>query len=212
MIKPILKYCISLYLVLGFIAFLLLKKDDGPLGPLLALSILIVIIVVVGLFLGMIISVLIRRPARERIFYGIGQALSFTLGASFFLYALFHNPDKRTNAELNEATIRNLNNNNSWPFILPAFDSLKLKFKSPDDLKLNAVTSFGKDSGYTVYFAYNLFNNNTKEYYSKYEVANGQAKLIQFNLNTQSSIDYLHVSGKQEELKDSMKKYERLFK
>jgi hypothetical protein len=182
------------------------------LAYLLALSILIVIVIVVGLLFGMIISVVIRKPNHDRKFYWIGQLISLTLFASTFAHTLVDGHHKRSIAEENEITIRDVTDSITRPFVHRAFDSLKLKFKSPNDLDLNSVTSIQNAGGFTVYFAYNLFDHSDKEYYSKFEVKNAQAQLVQFNLDTRSTIDYLHVYKQQEALKDTLKKYENQIK
>lgn len=212
MIKPVLKYCIPIYLLLGYATLVVLRRGDVSVEVLLVLLIPIAIIIVLGLLFGVFISVLIRKPNHERKFYWIGQLASFMLATTFFIYAWEDSQYKRSNAEENELTIRNVTDSISRPFVLPAFDSLKLKFKNPNDLKLNSVTSFANDDGFTVYFAYNLVDNHIKEYYSRYKVENGQARLVQFNLDTRSTIDYLHVSRQQDALKDTLKKYEKIMK
>jgi hypothetical protein len=212
MIKPVLKYCIPIYLLLGYTTLVALRRGDVSVEVLLVLLIPIAIIIVLGLFFGVFISVLIKKPNHESKFYWIGQLASILLVTAFFIYAWEDNNHKRSNAEENELTIRNVTDSDSRPFVLPAFDSLKLKFKSPNDLHLNSVTSFVNDDGLTVYFAYNLIADHAKEYYSKYKVENGQARLVQFNLDTRSTIDYLHVSRQQDALKDTLKKYEKIMK
>jgi hypothetical protein len=212
MLRSILKYCIPIYLLLGCITIVVIRQFDNFLAFLLVSWILIAIIIAVGLFFGMIISVVIRKPNHEPKFYWIGQLVSLTLIAPTFIHTVVDGRRTRSNAEENEITIRNVTDSISGPFVHRAFDSLKLKFKSPNDLDLNSVTEIENRDGFTVYFAYNLFGKHDKEYYSKYRVKTDQAQLVQFNLDTRSTIDYLHVHKLQESLKDTLKKYENMAK
>lgn len=161
----------------------------------------------------MVISVVIRKPNHERTFYWLGQLISLALIAIPLTQAILDsNPPKRSNAEQNEITIREVTDTFSRQFVVPAFDSLKSKFKNPNDLNLNSVTTIENDGGFSVYFAYNLFGNKAKEYYSKYEVTNDQIQLAQFNLDTHSTREYLHIQKRQEGLKDTLNALESMAK
>ena len=217
MIKPVLKYCIPIYLVLGCVSMGMLRRGWIPLMDLLegflGLLLMIAIVTVLGLFFGMVISVVIRKPNHERKFYWLGQLISFALIAIPLTQAILDsNPPKRSIAEQNEITIREVTDTFSRQFVVPAFDSLKSKFKNPNDLNLNSVTTIEHDGGFSVYFAYNLFDNKTKEYYSKYEVKNDQIQLAQFNLDTHSTREYLHIQKRQEGLKDTLNALESMAK
>src|SRR6516164_7915113 len=107
MIKPVLKYCIPIYLLLGLATIIVLRRSSPSLAAVLLLLFMIICVIVLGLLIGMIISVLIRRPHRERIFYTIGQLISFVLLASTFIQAIpANNHPKRSIAEENEVTVR----------------------------------------------------------------------------------------------------------
>jgi hypothetical protein len=161
----------------------------------------------------MIISVLIRRPHRERIFYTIGQLISFVLLASTFIQAIpANNHPKRSIAEENEVTVREVTDSSIWPFVLPAFDSLKLKFKNPNDIEINSVTALQNSRGFTLYFVYNLSGDKSEEYYSKYQAHKGQADLIQFNLNTRATRGGMRLQKQQKAIDDSVNKYEKMTK
>ena len=96
-------------------------------------------------------------------------------------------------ADENIVTIRDLTDTVTRPFVLRAFENLVSKFNSPNDLEINSVIELQDSDGFTVYFTYNLFPAESQEYYSKYEVNNSDAKLIQYN-SPLSSQDYLKLS------------------
>jgi hypothetical protein len=213
MIKPVLKYCIPIYLLLAYITLAVAKGTMFPLAAFLIASVLIVVIVVLGLVIGMIISVLFRMPNHERKFYWIGQMISVAFLVTTFIQAfLTDNRPKRSMAEENEVTIRELTDTITRPFVLRAFENLKSKFNSPNDLEINSVTELQNAEGFTVYFSYNLNNNPSKEYYSKYDVGNVQAKLIEFNLDTRSTAEYLQIRKQHEKTDSLVDKLEKMSK
>jgi hypothetical protein len=88
MILPVLKYCLPIYLLLAGL-LLLGVKGGHSLAAVLILLGLIIAITVLGLILGMLLSVLIRRPKLERWFYLIGQVVAFGVIVIPFLNILF---------------------------------------------------------------------------------------------------------------------------
>jgi len=182
MIKKILKYCIPVYILSGIITALIfiIPRGLGNAGNV-AVFITVVplaftlIIAAIGLLLGLVPSILIQSQSKEKTFYWTGQIISFIAFYTFFTYMMVHNFNKKTNAQENEATILSLTDNGREYFGRVAFDSLKLKFKTPDDFVLNTYTIFvqdstinsQKDSVYTVYFSYTLKDNKDKELMAK---------------------------------------------
>jgi hypothetical protein len=88
MILPVLKYCLPIYLLLAGGLFLEIR-GGRTLGAALVLLGLIVAITVLGLILGMILSVLVRKPKFETVFYLIGQVVAFGLIVTPFLSVVF---------------------------------------------------------------------------------------------------------------------------
>ena len=92
MIKHALKYCIPVYLLVGGITIALtLGRRDEFLPALAAVLFLITIVVVAGLLIGMIISVLIKKPNYKRKVYLLGQLISFTLLVGAMVYMRISN-------------------------------------------------------------------------------------------------------------------------
>lgn len=83
MILSVLKYFTSLYVLLAACLFAGVRGGRTVEAALVLLG-LIVAITVLGLLLGLVLSVLIRRPKYERVFYSIGQLVA--LGLSLFLF------------------------------------------------------------------------------------------------------------------------------
>jgi hypothetical protein len=109
-------------------------------------------------------------------------------------------------AEENAVTIQDLTDTITRPYVLGAYNNLTSKFNSPNDLETNSITQLQQSDGFTIYFTYNLFNNQSKEYYSKYKVNDAQAKLVQFNLDTRSNPDYFKLHKQQEAEIDTLTK------
>jgi hypothetical protein len=219
MIKKILKYCIPAYLLSGVVTIIVIAKGHVNLLPAaIFLVVIIAIITGVGLLLGLIPSILIQRPAIEKAFYWIGQIISFIAFYTYFLYSVNFGSDKKTNEQENEATMRSLTDNGKEYFGLVAFDSLKLKFRTPDDFVLNTYTVFAQDSMvnaqkdpiYTVYFSYTLKDDKENELMAKYIVMDHQARLAGFNIDKNANEEFMRVYRKQEALKDSANKFEKM--
>jgi hypothetical protein len=207
MIKPVLKYCIPIYLVLGYITMLVGRRTIFSSEASLILLVLIAVIIALGLFIGLIISVLARKPNHERKFYGLGQIISFALIVSFIIYGLLIDTrSKRSMAEENEVTIRELTDTITRPYVLRAYNNLQSKFNSPNDLEIHSITEIQQPEGFTIYFVYTLFNTKSKEYYSKYEVSNTLVQLVQFNLDKQTNPGFFKFRKQQEAELDTVAK------
>lgn len=128
-----------------------------------------------------------------------------------------HDFNKKTTAQENEATIESLTDHGQEYFGRIAFDSLKQKFKNPDDFVLNTYTVFEqdslidsqKDSIYTVYFNYTLKDDKTKELMAKYIVIDHQATLKGFDIDKYDNAEYMQVYKKQEVLKAKVDKLDK---
>ena len=150
MIKPILKYCIPIYLVLGYITMVAVRRTIFSSEASLILLVFIAVIIALGLFIGLIISVLARKPNHEHKFYGLGQIISFSLIASFIIYGLLiDSRPKRSMAEENEVTIQQLTDTITRPYVLRAYNNLKSKFNSPNDLEIKSITEIQQPDGFT---------------------------------------------------------------
>lgn len=224
MIKKILKYCVPAYILSGIITSIVILIPRGPANiGYAALYVLLVslaftlIITAVGLLLGLVPSILIQSPAKEKLFYWVGQIFSFIAFYTFFIYLMVHDFNKKTTAQENEATIESLTNNGQEYFGRIAFDSLKQKFKTPDDFVLNTYTVFEqdstinsqKDSIFTVYFSYMLKDDKAKELMAKYFVIDHQAILKGFDIDKHDNAEYMQVYKKQEVLKAKLDKLDK---
>ena len=89
MILPVLKYCTPIYLILAGISLVVIERGAVTLPAVLVFLVLIAAIIVLGLLLGMILSVLIKKPQHERTFYWIGQVIAFLLVVLPFGKALY---------------------------------------------------------------------------------------------------------------------------
>ena len=72
----ILKYCIPIYLVLAAMLLRVIRGGGSWDAALLFLG-LIAAVTVMGLILGMVISVLVRKPRYDMVFYAAGQVVAF---------------------------------------------------------------------------------------------------------------------------------------
>jgi len=176
------------------------------------------IITAIGLLLGLVPSILIQRPAKEKIFYWVGQVIAFIAFYLYFIPSLAPQVNKeKTNAQENEATIVSLTHDAHEYFVRIAFDSLNQKFKNPDDFELNTYTVFAqdstinsqKDSIFTVYFSYTLKDDKTKELMAKYIVIDRQATLKGFDIDKHDNPEYMRVYKKQEVLKAKLDKFDK---
>lgn len=228
MIKKILKYCVPAYILSGLITIITYLVTTGPYHNLWGVALLTIIttllialiITAIGLLLGLVPSILIQRPAKEKIFYWVGQIVAFIVFYAWFINLIapdFHKHSIKTNAQENEATIVSLTDHGKEYFARIAFDSLELKFKSPDDFVFNTYIAFEqdstidsqKDSIYTVYFSYTLKDNKEKELMAKYFVIEHQAVLAGFDVDKYDNPEYMRVYKKQEVLKAKLDKFDK---
>ena len=224
MIKKILKYCVPVYILSGIITALsfIIPGGLGNIGNAVVFITLVplaftLIITAIGLLLGLVPSILIQIPSKEKTFYWTGQIISFIAFYTFFIYMTVHDFNKKTTAQENEATIVSLTDHGKEYFARIAFDSLELKFKTPDDFVLNTYIAFEKDSTidsqkkhtYTVYFSYTLKDNKAKELMAKYIVIDHQAILAGFDIDKYDSAEYMQVYKKQEVLKAKLDKFDK---
>lgn len=119
MIKKILKYCIPFYILSGLITIITYLVITGPYHNLWGVALLTIIttllialiITAIGLLFGLVPSILIQRPAKEKIFYWVGQIVAFVVFYAWFINWVtpdLHKHTIKTNAQENEATIESL--------------------------------------------------------------------------------------------------------
>lgn len=196
-----------MYLILGYMTIVAVRRTIFSLEASLILLVFIAVIIVLGLFFGLLISVIARKPNHERKFYGIGQIISFMLIAGFLTYGLLVDTQpKRSKAEENEVMIRQLTDSITRAYVSRSFENLKSKFNSPNDLDVKSITEIQQPEGYNIYFVYTLFDTKSKEYYSKYEVNTALVKLVQFNLDTRTNPGFLNFRKQQESEIDTVAK------
>jgi hypothetical protein len=88
----------------------------------LALAITL-IITAIGLLLGLVPSILIQRPAKEKIFYWVGQVIAFIAFYLYFIPSLAPQVNKeKTNVQENEATIVSLTHDGQEYFVRIVID------------------------------------------------------------------------------------------
>jgi hypothetical protein len=226
MIKKILKYCVPAYVLSGIISFIAVFVITGPVYNLWLAALFTVIVALfialiissIGLLFGLIPSILIQRASKEKIFYWVGQIAAFIVFYAWFINSMvpdLHKHTKKTTAQENEATILSLTNHGKEYFARIAFDSLELKFKTPDDFVLNTYIAFEHDSTidskkdpiYTVYFSYTLKDDKTKELMAKYLVIDHKAILASFDIDKYENAEFMRVYKKQEALKARSDKF-----
>ena len=220
MIKKILKYCVPAYILSGLITIITYLVITGSYHNLWGVALITIIttlfialiITAIGLLFGLVPSILIQRPAKEKIFYWVGQIVAFIVFYAWFINLIapdFHKHSIKTNAQENEATIVSLTDHGKEYFTRIAFDSLELKFKTPDDFVLNTYIAFERDSTidsqkhhiYTVYFSYTPNDDKTKELMAKYLVINHQAILAGFDIDKYDNPEFMRAYKEQEVLK-----------
>ena len=189
-------------------------------SDLIASLVIALVISGIGLLFGLLPSILIQRSSKEKIFYWVGQIAAFIVFYTWFISSMapdLHRHTKKTNAQENEATILSLTDHGKEYFARIAFDSLELKFKTPDDFVLNTYIAFERDSTidsqkhhiYTVYFSYTPNDDKTKELMAKYLVINHQAILAGFDIDKYDNPEYMRVYKKQEVLKAKLDKFDK---
>ena len=125
---------------------------------------------IAGLLIGLLMSILFRRPEKEPLFYLIGQIFPLTvllLTGVYVFYDNFNKPYFRKNKERTERLD---------PEMRLAYENLKSKYSSPNDFLFHTYASYGNiskkninpDTAYTIYLEYNLKANPKLTYYSKY--------------------------------------------
>src|SRR5450631_3125579 len=129
MIKKVLTYCVSVYILLGILFFLSQPGHHDTGVAVFIVALLVIAVTGFGLLLGLILSAVMQRPARERTFYLLGQILSFITFCGFAIYLWTSDPvDKISRPVEKESGLKSLPGINYY-FVRTALDSLKLKFK-----------------------------------------------------------------------------------
>jgi hypothetical protein len=186
-----------IYILIGILIFILSiweKKRVDWSSTLLSI-ILLTGLYALGLIIGLILSIIIRKPTRENSFYFIGQSLSLILFVFFLMKSYFEDAQK-TYIERNENTIRN-----SQPYIETAYEKMKSNFSSTNDYLIHTYYCFGHDSvenykvdsSFLVYFVYNLKKQPKTIYFSKFIVFKNAATLVEFQIETNNSQEYKYL-------------------
>jgi hypothetical protein len=211
MIRKSTRVFIWIYVSVGILILnLSLWKEKRIDSHILPLIILLVILYGLGLLFGLILSIIIRKPARENSFYFIGQSLSLGL-LIFFLMKSYFEDAQKTYSERNEITIRN-----TEPFIETAYEKMKSNFASPNEYLIHTYYSIGHDSVenfevkklFVIYFVYNLKKNPKTNYFSKFIVFNNNATLDEFQIQTTNNQEYKNLLKVGNKIDNIIDKYE----
>jgi hypothetical protein len=211
MIRKSTRVFIWTYVSIGILIFILSiwekKRVSWDILPYIVLS---AVLYGLGLLIGLILSIIIRKPARENSFYFIGQSLSLAL-LIFFLMKSYFEDAQKTYAERNEITIRN-----TEPFIETAYEKMKSNFPSPNEYLIHTYYSIGHDSienfevkkVFVIYFVYNLKKTPKTNYYSKFVVFNNDATLEEFQIETNNNQEYKNLLNVGKQFDSIINKYE----
>ncbi len=149
----------------------------------------------VGLFFGMLLSAIFRKPAKEDLFYWIGQFMSLALVVFLLGLAAFQSTEgKLTNDEKNKKLIDDVARDAGGYAIQLAFDTLRAHFNDPNEFILHSTTTYvsgkdslnrtlrdineeAQDSLFTIYLFYNFPRLREGDFYAKVRVTGTRVTL-----------------------------------
>jgi hypothetical protein len=222
MIKNVLKYFIALYLLILVLLVILglVKKQPGDdfVWPLVGITCLLAALLVIGLFIGMVLSVLLKMPAREKLFYWIGQFVSLSALVWLTWYARWGGKETLTHDAQNQRTIADLSEGPAGYALKLSFDTLRSHFTDPNEFKIDSTITVSPgiprldsltnktiivDSTFIVYLIYHFPRLKEGEFYAKTRITGNQIKLEKINEDTKTSAEYMHLLyGNREILKE----------
>jgi hypothetical protein len=209
-----LKYFIGFYAIILVLAIIVSARGGHEDSPWLFYGLLVlsvVLMLAIGLFFGMLLSVIFRKPAKENLFYWIGQFMSLALVVSLLGFAAFQTREGNlTNDEKNKKLIDNLARGASAYAIVLAFDTLRAHFKDPNGFLLYSTTTYvlskdslnhelrdinveAQDSLFNVYLFYDFPRLREKDFYAKVRVTGTQVKLEKKDVDVSTSAEYKHM-------------------
>ena len=198
-------------ILLGLIFFINFKSDQNSfdLENIVFAFFAVLFFWVIGLFIGLLFSVIIKSPSKESYFYLSGQCLIIL---AFLSYLVYDSHEKKLhdedfgNMEYNHSFLLLGHENDSIPYPTPeyvvsGFNLLENQFKNKNDFKLKAYYSSFADSLfnghvdtlYNVYFEY-LDKSNIK-YFSKIGVFKGKATLNILDGNVLTDKKYIMIKN-----------------
>ena len=210
--KPI-RFFFLLYIVLVVIALAFsLGHREQMQHVAFPVMIFSAIFYIVGLLIGLVISILLRKPEKEPLFYLIGQLLPLfilLLTGIYVFYDNFNKPYFRINEERSEKLD---------PEIKLAYENLKSKFPSPNDFLFHTYAAYGNisrkniqpDTSYTIYLEYNLKINPKLTYYSKYRVDKYGIQLLDFQVPADTSEEYRQIENTRNTFNKTVDKLESI--
>ena len=200
-------FYISIGILIIFLSLWTEKRLNGDIIPSLFL---LVILYGLGLFLGLVISILFRKPEQEKTFYFIGQCLSLAFLLAILLISFFDD------AQINYAERNDNKMSNTEPQAEIAYDKMKTNFSSPNDFLIRTYFSIGRDSvenfevnhAWTVYFVYNLKKHPKTTYFSKFIVFKNKASIAEFQIQTKNNQEFNTLLRVNNGIDDIINEYE----